>query len=285
MGTLREIKRRITSVQNTEQITKAMKMVATSRLRRAQDAILASRPYAHKMLEVLSSLALRTNPQAHPLLHTREPEKVDLIVVTSDRGLCGAFNSNIIRQAERFMREHPHLEFTLHLVGRKANDYFKRRDYNIRKVSLNILSDISFPHAIAVGDDVVENYLSGEFDQVYMVYNEFKSAIQQTVIVEQLLPIKPMEISEDYYPVEYTFEPSEDVLLEQLLPRHINVQVYRVFLESVASEHGARMTAMESASKNAGEMIDQLTLIYNRTRQAAITTELIEVVSGKEAMK
>jgi len=285
MGTLREIKRRITSVQNTEQITKAMKMVATSRLRRAQDAILASRPYAHKMLEVLSSLALRTNPQAHPLLHTREPEKVDLIVVTSDRGLCGAFNSNIIRQAERFMRERPHWEFTLHLVGRKANDYFKRRDYNIRKVSLNILSDISFPHAIAVGDDVVENYLSGEFDQVYMVYNEFKSAMQQTVVVEQLLPIKPMDISEDYYPVEYTFEPSEDVLLEQLLPRHINVQVYRVFLESVASEHGARMTAMESASKNAGEMIDQLTLIYNRTRQAAITTELIEVVSGKEAMK
>ncbi|MCJ7499313.1 ATP synthase F1 subunit gamma [bacterium] len=285
MGTLREIKRRITSVQNTEQITKAMKMVATSRLRRAQDAIVASRPYAHKMLEVLSSLALRTNPQAHPLLHTREPEKVDLIVVTSDRGLCGAFNSNIIRQAERFMRERPHWEFTLHLVGRKANDYFKRRDYNIRKVSLNILSDISFPHAIAVGDDVVENYLSGEFDRVYMVYNEFKSAMQQTVVVEQLLPIKPMDISEDYYPVEYTFEPSEDVLLEQLLPRHINVQVYRVFLESVASEHGARMTAMESASKNAGEMIEKLTLIYNRTRQAAITTELIEVVSGKEAMK
>jgi len=285
MSTLRDIKRRISSVQNTEQITKAMKMVAASRLRRAQEAILASRPYAHKMLEVLSSLALRTNPQAHPLLHTREPEKVDLVVVTSDRGLCGAFNSNIIRRAERFMREHPDWEITLHLVGRKANDYFKRRDVNIRKVSLNILSDVSFPHAIAVGEDVVENYLSGEIDQVYMVYNEFKSAIQQKVIVEQLLPIKPMDISEDYYPVEYAFEPSEDVLLAELLPRHINVQVYRVFLESVASEHGARMTAMEAASKNAGEMIDKLTLVYNRTRQAAITTELIEVVSGKEAMK
>ena len=285
MGTLRDIKRRISSVENTEQITKAMKMVAASRLRKAQEAILASRPYAHKMLEVLSSLALRTNPQAHPLLQAREPEKVDIIVVTSDRGLCGAFNSNIIRQAEKFIREHPHWEFTLHLVGRKANDYFKRRDFNIRKVSLNILSDISFPHAVAVGGDVVENYLAEEFDQVYMVYNEFKSAIQQKVIVEQLLPIKPMDISEDYYPVEYTFEPSEDVLLEELLPRHINVQVYRAFLESVASEHGARMTAMESASKNAAEMIDKLTLVYNRTRQAAITTELIEVVSGKEAMK
>ena len=285
MSTLRDIKRRISSVQNTEQITKAMKMVAASKLRRAQDAILASRPYAHKMLEVLSSLALRTNPQAHPLLMTREPKKVDLVVVTSDRGLCGAFNSNIIRQAEQFMEKHADWEITLHLVGRKANDYFKRRDVDIRKVSLNILSDVSVAHAIAVGEDVVENYLAGEIDRVYMVYNEFKSAIQQKVIVEQLLPIEPMDIAEDYYPVEYTFEPSEDVLLEELLPRHINVQVYRVFLESVASEHGARMTAMESASKNAAEMIDKLTLLYNRTRQAAITTELIEVVSGKEAMK
>ncbi len=285
MSTLRDIKRRILSVKNTEQITKAMKMVAASRLRRAQDAILASRPYAHKMLEVLSSLALRTNPQAHPLLHTREPKKVDLVVVTSDRGLCGAFNSNIIRRAEEFMRKNPDWDFTLHLIGRKANDYFKRRDYNIRKVSLNILSDVSFPNAIAIGEDVVQNYLSEEFDQVYMVYNEFKSAIQQKVIVEQLLPIKPMDISEDYYPVEYTFEPSEEALLEELLPRHINIQVYRVFLESAASEHGARMTAMEAASKNAAEMIDKLTLLYNRTRQAAITTELIEVVSGKEAMK
>ena len=285
MSTLRDIKRRILSVKNTEQITKAMKMVAASRLRRAQEAILASRPYAHKMLEVLSSLALRTNPQAHPLLQTREPKKVDLVIVTSDRGLCGAFNANIIRRAEEFMRKNPDWDFTLHLIGRKANDYFKRRDYNIRKVSLNILSDVSFPNAIAIGEDVVQNYLSEEFDQVYMVYNEFKSAIQQKVIVEQLLPIKPMDISEDYYPVEYTFEPSEEVLLEELLPRHINVQVYRVFLESVASEHGARMTAMEAASKNAVEMIEKLTLLYNRTRQAAITTELIEVVSGKEAMK
>jgi F-type H+-transporting ATPase subunit gamma len=285
MSTLRDIKRRITSVKNTEQITKAMKMVAASRLRRAQDAILASRPYAHKMLEVLSSLALRTNPQAHPLLATREPEKVDLLVVTSDRGLCGAFNSNIIRRAERFMAEHPDWEFTLHLVGRKANDYFKRRNYEIRKVSLNILSDISFSHAVAIGNDMVENYLGEEFDQVYMVYNEFKSAIQQTVIVEQLLPIKPMDITEDVSAVEYSFEPSEEVLLEELLPRHINTQVYRVFLESVASEHGARMTAMEAASRNAEEMIDKLTILYNRTRQAAITTELIEVVSGKEAMK
>jgi F-type H+-transporting ATPase subunit gamma len=285
MSTLRDIKRRITSVKNTEQITKAMKMVAASRLRRAQDAILASRPYAHKMLEVLSSLALRTNPQAHPLLATRETKKVDLLVVTADRGLCGAFNSNIIRRAERFINEHPDWEFTLHLVGRKASDYFKRRDRIIRKVSLNILSDISFSHAVAIGNDVVENYLREEFDQVYMVYNEFKSAIQQTVVVEQLLPIEPMDITEEANVVEYSFEPSEEALLEELLPRHINTQIYRVFLESVASEHGARMTAMEAASKNAEEMIDKLTILFNRTRQAAITTELIEVVSGKEAMK
>jgi len=285
MSTLRDIKRRILSVKNTEQITKAMKMVAASKLRRAQDAILASRPYAHKMLEVLSSLALRTNPHAHPLLQVREPKKVDLVVVTSDRGLCGAFNTNIIREAEQFMRKHPEWEFSLHLVGRKANDYFKRRNVTISKVSLNILSDVSFSHAAAVGGDMVESYLEEKFDQVFMVYNEFKSAIQQKVVVEQFLPIKPMDISEEDSPVEYAFEPSEDVLLEELLPRHINIQVYRVFLESVASEHGARMTAMEAASKNAGEMIEKLTLIYNRTRQAAITKELIEVVSGKEAMK
>jgi F-type H+-transporting ATPase subunit gamma len=285
MSTLRDIKRRIQSVKNTQQITKAMKMVAASRLRKAQDAILASRPYALKMLEVLSSLALRTNPHAHPLLQVREPRKVDLVVVTSDRGLCGAFNANIIRRAEAFMNEHPDWEFSLHIIGKKANDYFKRRDYNIRKVSLNILSDISFPHAAAMGGDVVESYLAEEYDQVFMVYNEFKSAIQQRVIVEQLLPIKPMDISEDYYPVEYVFEPSEDKLLEELLPRHINIQIYRVMLESAASEHGARMTAMEAATNNATEMIEKLTLLYNRSRQAAITKELIEVVSGKEAMK
>ena len=285
MANLRDIRRRIDSVKNTQQITKAMKMVAASRLRRAQEAILSSRPYAHKMLEVLSSLALRTNPQSHPLLDTREARKVDLIVVTSDRGLCGAFNSNIIRRAEQFMREHPEWEFSLHVVGRKAADYFKRRDVNIRKISLNILADVSFPHASAVGEDVVENFLSEEFDRVYMVYNEFKSAIQQKVVVEQLLPIEPMDISEDYFAVEYTFEPSEDAILAELLPRHINIQVFRVFLESVASEHGARMTAMEAATKNAEEMIDKLTLLFNRTRQAAITTELIEVVSGAEAIK
>jgi F-type H+-transporting ATPase subunit gamma len=285
MANLRDIQRRIDSVKNTEQITKAMKMVAASRLRRAQEAILSARPYAHKMLEVLSSLSLRTNPSAHPMLVTREPKKVDLLIVTSDRGLCGAFNSNIIRMADKFMAEHPDWEFSLHLVGRKAADYYKRRDVNIRKISLNILADVSMPHASAVGGDLVESYLGEEFDQVFIVYNEFKSAIQQTVIVEQLLPIKPMDITEDYFPVEYSFEPSEDAILAELLPRHINVQVFRVFLESVASEHGARMTAMESASKNAGEMIDKLTLIYNRTRQAAITTELIEVVSGAEALK
>jgi len=285
MSTLRDIKRRIQSVKNTQQITKAMKMVAASRLRKAQDAILASRPYALKMLEVLSSLALRTNPHAHPLLQIREPKKVDLVVVTSDRGLCGAFNANIIRRAEAFIGEHADWDFTLHIIGKKANDYFKRRDYNIRKVSLNVLSDVSFPHAAAMGEDIVESYLGEEYDQVFMVYNEFKSAIQQRVVVEQLLPIKPMDISEDYYPVEYVFEPSEDELLEELLPRHINIQVYRVMLESAASEHGARMTAMEAATNNANEMIDKLTLLYNRSRQAAITKELIEVVSGKEAMK
>jgi F-type H+-transporting ATPase subunit gamma len=237
------------------------------------------------MLEVLSSLALRTNPQAHPLLHPRETSKVDLLVVTSDRGMCGGYNANIVRAAEKFMKDHPDWEFSLHVVGKKAHDYFKRRETAIRKISLNVLSDLSFPHAVAVGEDIVEGVLQEDFDRVYMVYNEFKSAMQQNVIVEQLLPIEPMDIAEDYYAVEYVFEPSEEALLEELLPRHVNIQAYRAFLEASASEHGARMTAMDAATNNAADMIDRLTLVYNRTRQAAITKELIEVVSSKEAMQ
>ena len=284
MANLRDIRRRIDSVKSTQQITKAMKMVAASRLRRAQDSILASRPYALKMLEVLSSLALRTNPNAHPLLVTRDPKKVELLVITSDRGLCGAFNSSILRSAERFMAEHPEWEFSLNIVGRKGMDFFKRRNIKTRKVSVNILADVSVPIAAAIGESLVEGYLTEEFDQVYMVYNEFKSAIQQRVVVEQLLPIKPMDISEDTFIVEYTYEPSENAILEELLPRHVNIQVFRSLLESAASEHGARMTAMDAASKNASDMIDKLTLLYNRQRQAAITKELMEVVSGAEAL-
>lgn len=284
MANLRDIRRRIDSVKNTEQITKAMKMVAASRLRRAQDTILASRPYALKMLEVLSSLALRTNPRAHPLLVTRDPRKVELLVITSDRGLCGAFNSSILRAAERFMTEHPEWECSLNIVGRKGVDFFKRRNVKTRKISVNILADVTVPIAAAIGENLVDGYLAEEFDQVYMVYNEFKSAIQQRVIVEQLLPIKPMDIAEDTFIVEYTYEPSEDAILGALLPRHVNIQVFRALLESAASEHGARMTAMDAASKNAGEMIDNLTLLYNRRRQAAITKELMEVVSGAEAL-
>jgi F-type H+-transporting ATPase subunit gamma len=285
MATLRTIRRRISSVKNTQQITKAMKMVAASKLRRAQEAILRSRPYALKMLEVLSSLAARTNPNAHPLLDNREVKKVELLLVTSDRGMCGGFNTGIMRAAERFMREHPEWEFTLTVVGRKAYDYFKRRPTPIRNFSINVLASVQFPSAMAIGEDVAGNFLAGGADRVFMVYNEFKSAIQQRVTVEQLLPIKPMEDLSEHEATEYIYEPGEAAILEALLPRHINIQLYRVLLESVASEHGARMTAMDSASKNAKEMIEKLTLLFNRTRQASITRELMEVISGAEAIK
>ncbi len=285
MATLRTIRRRIASVKNTQQITNAMKMVAASKLRRAQESILRSRPYALKMLEVLSSLAARTSPDAHPLLVTREPRKVEILVVTSDRGMCGGFNTSIFRATEHFMREHPEWEFSLVIAGRKAYDYFKRRPTPIRKFSVNVLANVQFASAIALGEDMVAAFLEGGSDRVYMVYNEFKSAIQQRVTVEQLLPIKPMEGLEEHEAVEYLYEPGEEAILEALLPRHINIQLFRVLLESAASEHGARMTAMDSATKNAREMIDRLTLLFNRTRQASITKELMEVISGAEAIK
>jgi F-type H+-transporting ATPase subunit gamma len=285
MATLRTIRRRITSVKNTQQITKAMKMVAASKLRRAQEGILRSRPYALKMLEVLSSLAARTKSEAHPLLVTRETKKVEILVVTSDRGMCGGFNTSILRAAERFMREHPQWEFSLVIAGRKAYDYFKRRPTPIRKFSVNVLANVQLASAIALGEDMVAHYLAGGSDRVVMVYNEFKSAIQQRITVEQLLPIKPMEGLEEHETVEYEYEPGEEAILDALLPRHINIQLFRVLLESAASEHGARMTAMDSATKNAREMIDRLTLLFNRTRQSSITKELMEVISGAEAIK
>ncbi len=287
MATLRTIRRRIGSVKNTQQITKAMKMVAASKLRRAQEAILRSRPYALKMMEVLSSLAARTTTASHPLLEPREVRKVELLVLTSDRGLCGGFNNNILRAAERFMREHPEWEFSLNVVGRKAYDYFKRRPTPLRKVSVNVLAEVQFSQAAVLGDDVVQAFLERKVDSIYLVYNEFKSAIQQQVTVEQLLPIRPMDLSpeEGAMSGEHLFEPDEAAILETLLPRHINYQVYRSLLESVASEHGARMSAMDSATKNAKEMIDRLTLLFNRSRQAAITKELMEVISGAEAIK
>jgi F-type H+-transporting ATPase subunit gamma len=280
----RDLKRRIRSVKNTEQLTRAMKMVAAARLRRAQEAILAARPYAHRMRDVLARLAARTDASRHPLLAERGDDRVELLVVTSDRGLCGSFNANIIRRAEQYLEERGDGSITLHIVGRRARDYFRRRPHKIHKAYSDVFRDFSFTKARAAGQDMIERFVRKELDAVYMVYNEFKSAIQQNVVVERLLPLQRIEAAEAGSTLEYLFEPEPAKLLDSLLQRHVNVQVWAALLESNAAENGARMSAMEAATKNAGELIDSLTLQMNRIRQAAITKEIIEVVSGADAL-
>ena len=293
-ASLRDIRKRIASVRSTQQITKAMKMVATAKLRRAQENILATRPYATKMFEVLSSLAARTSPDVHPLLYRREPKRVEVVVFTSDRGLCGAFNMNLIQRAEKFMEEEKSGAevITFSFIGRKGRDYFRKRKVNIRREYVNLFGKVDYPLASRIGQDLVQAYAEEQVDAIYLLYSEFRSAIQQRILLEKILPVTPKipdgerrSLSSGPAAVEYIYEPSEGEILGKLLPMYVEVQVYRALLESVASEFGARMTAMENATNNATEMIDKLTLVYNKARQAAITKELIEIVSGAEALK
>ena len=285
MASLKDLKNRIVSVQKTEQITSAMRMVAAAKLRRAQSDITAARPYAIKTNEVLISLVTRTNPDMHPLLRVREPKRGVLIVIASDRGLCGSFNQNVFRKAERFIKENQdrYEELSLVLIGKRAQDFFKRKDIPIRK-SVSI-GTTSYELASEIGNDLIEGYIKGEYDELTIIFNEFKSAMTQILHEDVVLPVERIESDDEMINVEYLYEPSEDVLLDALLPMSLNMFFYRALLESAASEHGARMTAMESASGNAAEMIDKLSIKYNRARQAAITTELMEVVSGAEALK
>jgi F-type H+-transporting ATPase subunit gamma len=290
---LRDIRKRIASVRSTQQITKAMKMVATAKLRRAQENILATRPYATKMFEVLSSLAARTSPDAHPLLYRREPKRVEVVVFTSDRGLCGAFNMNLIQRAEKFLQEEKARteELALSFIGRKGRDYFRKRNIAMRREYVNLFGKVDFPLAARIGEDLVKSYIAEQVDAIYLLYSEFRSAIQQRIVLEKILPVTPRKAGEgEETPkgpaaVEYIYEPSEVEILGKILPMYVEVQIYRALLESVASEYGARMTAMDNATNNARDMIDRLTLIYNKARQASITKELIEIVSGAEALK
>jgi len=299
-ASLRDIRKRIASVRSTRQITKAMKMVAAAKLRRAQENILANRPYAAKMLEVLRSLAARTSPDAHPLLYRRDPRRIELVVLTSDRGLCGAFNMNLIQRAERFLAEEKAgaESLSLSFIGRKGRDYFRKKKVTIRQEYVNLYGKVDYALASRIGQDLVQSYVEERVDAIYLLYSEFKSAIQQRVVLEKILPLAADLLKEagkgkETAPagpgvaasVDYIYEPSEVEILGKILPMYVEVQVYRALLESVASEFGARMTAMENATQNAGEMIDKLTLIYNKARQAAITKELIEIVSGAEALK
>lgn len=293
MPSLKAIKKRITSVKNTRQITKAMKMVSAAKLRRAQEAVVAARPYADKVQQVLASLARREDQDAHPLLAQRGRGKALLVLVTSDRGLCGGFNSNVSKAVERHVRANPDgfEQIDLLLIGRKGNDYLKRRPgMSIFKVYENLLGtgQVSYAPASLVGKELVALFESEQYDAVFLAYNAFRSAISQEPRIVPLLPVVPPaadEASADEYLADYLYEPSAAAVLDQLLPKYVEVQIFRAFLESVASEHGARMSAMDSASKNASEMIGKLTLQYNRARQAAITKELMEIISGAEAIK
>jgi F-type H+-transporting ATPase subunit gamma len=284
MPSLLDIRRRIRSVKNTQQLTKAMKTVSAAKLRRAQDRVLSARPYAEQLKRVLGNLTTRIENVSHPLLVVRPEEKILLLVVTADRGLCGAFNSNILRAATTFLREHSSQSVSLATAGRKGRDFFRRRGIPIRSEFVNIFSKLDYGNARDISEAVVQAYSDSEVDAVYVVYNEFKSVIQQRVVVEKLLPLSRSELQEAAPQADYIFEQSPQEIFNRLLPRYVEIQIYRALLESAASEHGARMASMDTASRNAGEMIDMLTLNMNRIRQAAITREIIEVVSGAGAL-
>ena len=288
MATLRDIRRRINSVKSTQQITKAMKMVAAAKLRRAQQRIVEARPYAYKLQEVIGSLALRTDPEQHPILLRPETGRKGLVVIAGDKGLCGAFNANILRKAFEYLRqvEDTQVEITILVVGRKARDFFRRRHIEREGEWINIFDQLAYEHAAEIGNQVAKDYVDGKLEELHLLYNEFKSAGVQRLVMEQLLPIAPLAVeSDELQPIEYVIEPSERAILDEMLPRHVKIQIYRALLESAAAEQGARMTAMEAATKSAADMIERLTLVFNKARQERITKELLDIVGGAEALR
>jgi len=292
MPSLKSIKKRISSTKSTRQITKAMKMVSAAKLRRAQEAVVAARPFSNKLQQVIGSLARREDQDTHPLLAQRGQGKALIVLVTSDRGLCGGFNGNVSKAVERHIRANPDgfEQLDLLLIGRKGHDYLKRRPgMNIFKVYENFLGtgQVSYAPASLIGKELVDLFGSEQYDAVFLAFNAFRSAISQEPLIKQLLPVVPAveESNSGEYLADYLYEPNATEVLSSLLPKYVEVQIFRAFLESVASEHGARMSAMDSASKNATEMIGKLTLQYNRARQAAITKELMEIISGAESIK
>lgn len=294
MPSLIDIRRRVRSVKSTQQVTKAMKMIAAARLRRAQDRVIHARPFAAQMRRVLASVASRVDAGAHPLL--AQPDAATpagpalLIVVTADRGSCGGFNNNVIKAVSTFQAEHPGRKIVLSLVGRKGRDFFKRRTFEVKDERIGIWSTLKVADAQAIAAVAIEEFTSGRVSDVYLLFNEFKSVMTQRVTVERMLPIARLdESSAQGTPaggaqIDYLYEPDPQQILNDLLPRHLEMQVYRALLESAAAEHAARMTAMDTATRNAAEMIDSLTLYMNKVRQAAITREIIEVVSGAQAL-
>jgi F-type H+-transporting ATPase subunit gamma len=287
MATLRDIKNRIKGVQNTQQITKAMKMVAAAKLRRAQDKVIHARPYARKISELFTHL-VTDEDYNNPFLFERDVKNIALVVVTADRGLCGAFNTNIIKEAAGFI-ENNYQTATVHIfcVGKKGFDYFSKRDYDVIDKRTGLFSSLEYSYALDISNELIKMYLDSTFDKVIVIYNEFKSIIQQKIVTEQFLPVPVERESEENKKKEpyYIFEPGQKSIFEYLLPKHLKAQMWRILLESNAAEFGARMTAMDNATTNAKELIRTLQLKYNKERQAAITKEILEIVSGANALK
>jgi F-type H+-transporting ATPase subunit gamma len=288
MATLQDIRRRIRSVQSTQKITRAMKLVAAAKLRRAQERILEARPYAFRMADLIGALVRGLGEDKHPLLIRREGPRKLYIVVTGDKGLCGAFNSNVMRRALELLRGSPEGTAAVLTVGRKARDFFRRRPWPLRGDRVGFLDRLTFGEVRELAAELMQTYLADEVDEVWLVFNEFRSVAVQRVTAQRLLPIEPPGAPEPVAEgpaVDYIYEPDPATILAALLPRHVEVQVYRALLESAAGEHGARMTAMEAASKNAQEMIGLLTMQYNKARQERITKELLDIVGGAEALR
>ena len=286
MPSLIDLRRRIRAVKSTQQITKAMKMIAASRLRKSQERVVNARPFASEALRVLRNVAARTDAAAHPLLAVREEKTILAFVLTADKGLCGSFNTNILKAASQAILARPDQHVNLGLVGRRGRDFFRRRGFPIVYEAVNIFQHLKFEDAEAIAQVAIDHYTEQKADAVYLIYNEFKSVIQQRIVAEKLLPIPRADLAEvdAAARVDYIYEPNPAELFDRVLPGHVRVQVWRALLESAAAENAARMTAMDAATKNATDMIDGLTLYMNKVRQAGITREIIEVVSGAEAL-
>jgi len=288
MPSLIDLRRRIRAVKSTQQITKAMKMIAASRLKRAQDRVMAARPFAKRMLQVLNGLVMRVETDTHPLL--RSPEKTEaqplVIVITADRGLCGGFNSNVIKSAGQFILDEGRKsdDVALGLIGRKGREFFRRRGFDVRYEQVGLFQKLTFGHAVEIADVAIDEFVTRRVSSVYLIYNEFKSVMSQRIVVERLLPIPRLEDEAAAGPTtDYLYEPEPGLIFSELLPRHVQAQVYRALLESNAAFFAAQMTAMDAATRNSADMIENLTLYMNKVRQAAITREIIEVVSGASA--
>ncbi len=294
MANLKEVRNRIKSVSSTQQITKAMKMVSAAKLKRATNAILQLRPYANKLRELLGNLSASLEDGSSPFLQEREPNKVLIVVVSSNRGLAGAFNANVIKTAnilisEKYMQQYQAGNVSIVSIGKKSQEYYQRRKYNVIGNNNDLYLDLNFENTSKITDAIMDGYLRGDFDRVELVYNQFKNAAMQILVAEQLLPVpkpeQPEKKADDKgIKIDYILEPSKEEIVAQLIPKFVKIQLYRAVLDSNASEHGARMTAMDKATDNAGELLKALKLSYNQARQAAITTELTEIVSGAAAL-